>query len=181
MENIENQKPKAVGKYALQYGVMAGIILIIVSIIYYISGQQQHWSASVVSYLVLLGVIIHGLRTYRDEILEGFISYGKALGFGVLLSLFAGIISGLYAFVFFKFINPEALQTMLIEAEQTVIERNPNISDQELDMAMGITRVIMNPYSFFITSIFSMTFFGTIFSLIVAAIFKKEDTMGIKE
>ncbi len=181
MENIENQKPTSIGKPALQHGIMAGIVLIVISIIYYLTGQQQHWSSGVLSYLVLIGVIVFGLKTYRDEMLDGYIKYGRALGFGVLVSLFAGIIAGLYTFVFYKFINPDAMQMMLIEAEQKVIESSPNISDRELDMAMSFTKVFMNPYFLFVSSVLAMTFFGTIFSLIIAAFLKKEVPFDTEE
>ncbi len=174
MENIEDQKRASVWKPAFQYGVLAGIILIVIAIVYYVAGQQQHWSSGIISYLALLVVIIYGLKTYRDELLDGYIKYGRALGFGVLVSLFAGIVSGLYTFALFKFINPDALQTLLIDAEQKIIEASPGISDRELDMALSFTRFFINPYFFFISSLFSTTFFGTIFSLIAAAVFKKE-------
>ena len=42
---------------------------------------------------IIIGGIVYGIKKYRDGVLKGFISYGSALGYGVLISLFASIIS----------------------------------------------------------------------------------------
>lgn len=178
---MEDQKPVSIGKVAFQYGVLAGIILIVISIIFYVAGQEHHWTSSLITYLILFGAIVYGLKNYRDELLDGYIKYARALGFGVLLSLFAGIVLGLYTFVFYKFINPEALDTLIREAQQSVIEARPDISNSELDMAMSFSKAFINPYFFFVSSVLSTTFFGTIFSLIIAAIFKNEAPVDVEE
>ncbi len=178
---MEDQKRASVWKPAFQYGVLAGIILIVIAIVYYVAGQQQHWSSGIISYLALLVVIVYGLKIYRDELLEGYIKYGRALGFGVLVSLIAGIISGLYTFAFFKYINPEIMQELIIETEQSILEKTPGISERELETAMSFTKFFINPYFFFVSSLFSTTFFGTIFSLIVATVFKKDKPLEMAE
>ncbi len=182
MENTTDQKPASPFKPAFQYGILAGIIMIVIAIVYYVAGQQQHWSSGIISYLALLVIIIYGLKIYRDELLSGYLKYGRALGFGVLVSLFAGILSGLYSFIFFKYINPDIIHELIIEAEQSILEASPGISDRELDMAMSLTkRIFLNPYFFFVSSVFSTTFFGTIFSLIAAAVFKKDQPVDMVE
>ncbi len=165
----------SLGKHGVRYGSLTGIGMIVVSVIVGIIGKEQEWISGITSNIVLIVGIIYGLKIYRDEILDGYIKYGKALRLGVLLSLFAGVILGIYNFIFYMFIYPEVLEAMLVEVKQKTIEIDPGISGAEMDFLLSFyNSFIFNPYSFFVFSLVSTIFSGTIYSLIIAAFLKKD-------
>lgn len=53
-------------------------------------------------------------------------------------------------------------------------QRNPNMSDSDLEMAMSWTRMMMKPWLMAIWGIIGNTIAGLIISLIVAIFMKKE-------
>jgi len=112
-------------------------------------------------------------REYRDKELEGFISYGKSLGFILLSFFYASLISAFVKIIYFQFINPNYLieiynQTMLL-MEQFGF---PITAEFERSMNSLLKPV---PYSFF--SIIGNMFYGLILGLIMAAFVKKEKSV----
>ena len=56
-------------------------------------------------YLILIAGFIFGTKAYRDSELNGHISYGKALGYSIIILLVASIISTIYGYIFMNFIE----------------------------------------------------------------------------
>ena len=157
------------------YGLLTGIGLILITLLTYMFNLTEIRWLSYLTYLVLLAGIILGTIKFRDDDSGGFITYGRALGFGTMVSLFAALISGIFLFVFYKFIAPDAFEQLRILAEQNIIAANPDITDQQLDMAMRMT----TPLMILISSLFSITFIGFVFSLATSAFLKKKDPMEV--
>lgn len=174
MENENEIKQPGMGKVAFQYGLLLALALILLSLVFYLAGDATNKWAGYLSYPIIVVFLVYGIIKFRNDINNGAISYGKALGLGTLISLFAGIIYAVYSFVFYQFIGPEVIDEILIKAEETIIMQNPNISTSELDMALSFTRSFTNPIMLSIGSIFSYTFIGFIFSLIIAIFLKKK-------
>lgn len=161
-------------KTALKYGLLTGIGMVAISVIYYVADSEQNWMGNMIISLILLGGIIYGLKIYRNDILDGYIKYGKAVGFGVLLSVFAGLVVVFHSLLYYSVINPDVIQDLLLDAQRRLIEMN--VSDYEIDMFMSLyRRFIFTPLSISIMSLISYVFYGTIFSLIAAAFLKKEE------
>lgn len=175
MENNIEIKKKGMFSPALSYGVLIAVGLIILGLVIYIAGLYEYSWISYIGYVMLLAGIILGTINYRDEYAGGFISYGRALGFGTLVSFIAALVTGLFTYVFFQFIAPDALETLKELAEIRILRMDPNASDQQLDLA----RRFVNPLLMFLSSLFSYTFMGFIFSLVTAAFLKKKDPMEV--
>lgn len=161
-------------KFTLNYGAILGIILIIVSIIFYIAGfdaATSRWSQWLY-YAIMIGVIIFSIKTYRDNYLGGAISFGHALGTGVLVALFGSIIYAVYSYIFLSFIDATVIDKIMTAAEEDMINRG--MSDEEIEQAMSFTRTFMaNPALIAVVTVVSFTFFGFIFSLIISLFMKK--------
>ncbi len=173
MENVEQTKQSTLTSASFTYGLLTAIGLILITLFTYIFNLTEVRWISFLSYVLLLAGIIFGTIKFRDDDLGGFISYGRSFGFGTLVSLFASLISGLFVYVFYKFIAPDAFEQLRIIAEQNMIEANPDITDQQLDFALRM----MSPLMLFISSIFSITFIGAVFSLVTSAFLKKKDPL----
>lgn len=77
-------------------------------------GESLSYSAQEVigyfSMAVSLIFVFFGVKQYRDKDNEGKISFGKALGMGLLISLFAALGFGVIDFVYTTWINPDFVQ-----------------------------------------------------------------------
>ena len=172
-EMITEPQNKGMAGPAFQYGLLIAAGLIILSLIMYVAGMIAVDWVSYVGYAILLGGLIFGTIKFRDEYSGGFISYGRALGFGTLSSFFAALISAVFAYVFYAVLAPDALNELRIAAEINILEANPNVTDQQLDLAVRM----INPVMMALTYLFSYTFVGFVFSLVTAAFLKRKDPM----
>lgn len=159
-------------KIALINGIYLGIILIVVSLIFYLLDMSRERWIQWINYAVMLVFAFVFIKQYRDKYNDGFLSYGKAFGHGFLVILFAAIVSAIYTVVFFSFIAPGELAIILEETEQNMY--NQGMSDQEIEMAMGWTKMMMKPWVMSIFVIVFSALAGLIISAILAIFLKKE-------
>jgi hypothetical protein len=165
------EKKSSLMKNALNWGVIMGIVLIIYSLLmFFLDLSLEKW-VSWVSYIFIIGVLVLGTINYRDKALGGVMTYGQALGFGVMTILFASIINAIYFYVFVVFIDPEFINKMLAQTEEMYVKQG--LSEQQIETAMGMVKKFMNPILMCLISIPSTVFMGLIISLITSAIFKK--------
>ncbi|GAB1405166.1 DUF4199 domain-containing protein [Lentimicrobium sp.] len=176
-DNAESREDNTPGvslfNNALKYGVITGVAYILLSLLLYSFDLSGNTWAGYVSFLVLIGGIVAGTITYRDKHSGGYLSYKRCLGSGVLISLVAGVLMGIYSFVFFQFFDPEMINKMLELAGQNMADKG--MTEDQIDQAMNVTRKFMTPLWMTITSLLSIVFWGTIFSLIASIFIKKED------
>ena len=160
---------------AMKYGALTGIVLILDSVSLYALDLMQNRGLQYIGYLILLVGIILGTKEYRDKIRGGSISYSQALGAGVLISVFAGILLAFYTFIFVKFIYPGFIEKMKQIAEQQMIEKR-GMSDEQAEQAMKYASMFMSPGVMAFMIVISYAFFGLLLSLITSAFMKKEPT-----
>jgi hypothetical protein len=173
---MENTQP-SMSKSALNFGAKLGLVLMIISLINYVFNLYEASTAvstiiSLLSMAILAGGIYVGTKSFRDGLNEGTITYGKALGYGTLIALFAGIITSAFAFVYLGFIDDSFLQYTLTTQEDQMYEQG--LPEEQIEMRMKMTKMFMKPGAFALMGILTNTFLGFIISLITAAILKKE-------
>lgn len=176
MENSEHfsgNENKPMFKPAFTYGLLTAVGLIALSLIIYFAGLMEVSWINYLSYLILLLGIVLGTKAYRDEFRGGFIPYGTALGFGVLTVFFAAVITAVYTYLFYTVLAPDALMQVKAMTERSIMEVNPQVSDQELDLALRF----VSPGFMAVMSVFSYVFFGFLLSLITSAFLKKKDPL----
>lgn len=169
---MENQG-NTMFKHSMSYGLILGVILIIISLVTYLIGvvKPPTW-VSLINYAIIIGVIVWGTKKYRDEVLGGAIKYGNALGFGVLITLFAGIIVAVYTFLHMTVIDPDYISKILAVVEEELV--NKGMPDDQIQMALDMQKKFMTPTFITISALLGMTFMGFLFSLITSIFLKKE-------
>jgi len=168
---MEEQKPSLM-KSSLYWGVILGIALIIYSMLmWFLDLSLEKW-VSWVSYIIMIGGIILGTKNYRDNSLNGSITYGQAVGFGVMMLLFASVVSAIYSYIFLSFIDPEFINKILQMTEDQLIEKG--MPDNQIEMAIEMQRKFMKPVIMALMSIPSYTIVGLIISLITSIFLKKK-------
>jgi hypothetical protein len=163
-------------KSAMTSGLILGIALVIFSLVIYIMGmiKPPFW-VSILNYVIIIGGIIYGTKKYRDEDLGGEISYSKALGFGILVCVFASIISGIYMILQMTVIDPEYINKLMTVIEEEYAKMG--MSEEQIDAVMGMVSKMQNPIFMAVTSVVGFAFMGTIFSLVTSAFLKKEKSI----
>ena len=124
------------------------------------------------SYLILLVGIVFVVKARRDKDLNGFISFGEGFKTGFFMSFLTSLIVSVFSLIMLKFIAPDMVDNVLKVTEQRMVDKG--LSDDQVNMAMEMTRKFMTPTWMFIAGLVLFTLFGTVASLIVAAIFRKE-------
>ncbi len=167
------EKKNITVKSAMNYGLILGLALIVFHLIQYIMDvyKPPFW-VSLINYIIIIGVIVYGTIKFRDDELGGNISYSKALGFGVLISLFSAIIYGFYFYILISFIDPAYMDSLFSIIEETYLESG--MSEDQVEAAMGMVKKLQSPLFMLLSSIFGSVFMGTIFALITSIFLKKE-------
>ncbi len=160
---------------ALQFGLLTGLAMVVYTLVLYLAGVDMHSYWNLLSYVLFIGGLLWGITSIREKQLEGVMSYGKAFGIGFWITLFAAIVLGIFAYFYLKDINPGALADATAKAEDKILASNPNISDADLQKALGMVKVFTNPIMSAVIQFISNLIAGTIFSLIIAIFAKRED------
>jgi hypothetical protein len=166
------QKSASIWKSTFVSGIYLGIVLILISVVFYVMGDPMSKVAQYLTYPLLIAGVIYGQINYKKA-LDGTMSYGQALGAGILTVVFASLISGIYTFVMYKFIDPSLQEQMRIATEEQLLKQG-NISEEQLDMAMSISSKFMTPAMMLISAIFVGAFSGLIISLITSIFTQKK-------
>ena len=169
--DMNNEQPSKM-KSALNFGAILGLILMVLSLITYVFEMYENKAFGYLSWVVIIAGIVLGIRKYRDGALGGYISYGNALGYGVLVTLFAAIIVSFVNYVYLGFIDPSFIDFTLEQTEIQMIEQGQ--PEEAIEMAMSWTRKMVSPIGIFIMGIIGTTFMGFIVSLIAAAFLKND-------
>jgi len=105
-------------------------------------------------------------------------SYGRGVGTGTLISLYSGLMSSVYSFIHFKFVNPEFAdyQLALIRPKWEAA----GMGEAQMDQAEKMTRAMMGPVAQAIMTPIFVVIFGLILSLIIAAILKRPASDQVK-
>jgi len=72
----------SIWKNSVNYGVIAGILMVAFSLIQWLLGMMEVKGLGMVGYLILAFVMYIGAKTWRDKFNNGFMSYGEAFRTG---------------------------------------------------------------------------------------------------
>lgn len=130
-------------------------------------GQHLNW----IGFGIMIVVLVLGIKAVREEAPDKSLSYGKGVGTGVLISLFSGLMSAVYNFIHFKFVNTEFAdyQMELIRAKW----EQAGMGGAQMEQAEGFTRAMLGPVAQAIMTPIMAVIAGTIISLVAAAILKR--------
>jgi len=169
----ENQK--SVIMPSLMYGIYLGFALIVYSLLLFLLDVDQESWLTWIAYVIMAAGLFWAMISIRDKELGGFISYGKAFGAGFWTALFAAIISGIFTYIYVIYIDPGLIDEILLKAEESILEGNPDMSDEQFDTAMMWTEKFTSPVMITVWASVANIFFGVILSLIIAIFAKREN------
>jgi len=159
-------------KANLTSGVIFALIGVVYSLVIYFLdlsfNKVQGWIFLVIQIVVLFFLV----KSYRDNYKYGVITYGEALGAGVIIFLYYAIIMAVFTYLLYAVIDPDLIDKQLAFTEEEMIKRG--IPESAIEAGMKVQTKIMKPAIMAPFSIFISMFQGLIMSLIVAAFVRKE-------
>jgi len=160
-------------------GLYLGIVLILISVVYYVTGNTFAKSSQWVSYAVMIIGIIWAQINYKKTI-GGTMNYGEALGVGILTMIIASTISSIYSFLLYSVIDPSLLEQLRLFTEEQIIKQG-KVPEEQIDMAVEWATKFQKPVFMFIGGAIGGTFVGLIISLITSIFTQKKPTEDFAE
>lgn len=159
-------------KTAMIYGLYLALVLTLFSVILYVTGLILNPTVGYISVVLTIAGIVFAQITYRNKELNGTITYGQALGFGVAIMLFAGIVTALYTLVLYTFIDPGLIDQTKAIQEEAMLKKG--LTEDQIEAAMSMTSKMMTPGWLSIMGLVGSVFSGTIVSLLTSIFVKKQ-------
>ena len=166
------EKSTSTFKTGLTYGDILGLALIIYSVLLYVLDLNLNKYMGWISYIIIIGTIIYGTKKYRDDNLNGFISYGQALGLATIIVVFGALIHIIYTYFFISVIDPDYINKLLAATEEELLKKG--MSDDQIEIAIAMQKKMMKPVLMTIMGFFGTVIVGVVLSLITSAFLKKE-------
>jgi hypothetical protein len=164
-------------KSTMTVGLITGVALIIYTLLLYITDNllEQNFFLGILNYIILIAGIVYGTQKYRDQSLDGYITYGKALGYGVVLCIFTGVVFGIFTYLLYGVIDPGLMEENMRIIQEEML--NQGVPESQVETMTEMQREFRTPFMMLLGSIFSYSILGLIFSLITSAFLKKEKPM----
>ena len=166
------EKSNSIFKAAVNLGIMLGLAMIIYSILLFFFNLHLNNYLDYVNYIIIIAFLILGVKSFRDNNLNGVMSYSKALGLSTLIVLFSSIIYSIYSYFLVTIIDPAYIDKLLAMAEEQLLKQG--IPDDQIEMGLAMQKKMMKPVLLSVFGFVGNMFFGFILALITSAIVKKE-------
>jgi len=176
-----------VQKHALTFGVLAGLILILLFIL-----EQSLWFKDpenidfkkgeilgYISMLISLSMIFFGVRTYRDKHLNGIISFGKAFQVGLWITLVASTIYVVGWIIYFNTSEtmqqfPELYLNYMLEELQKSGASTTEIAEKEVEFRRNMA-MYKNPAVMIAITFLEIFPVGLVIDLLSAFLLRKKN------
>lgn len=170
---MEAQKP-TVGKFAMNYGIILGVIMIFIGVITYVTGmalEGKQWPQWLY-YIIFPIVIFYAISQFKKQN-ANLLSLGQAIKLGVVIAAISAIVYVVYGLIFNYIIDPEFMGQVKEVVRDKMLEA-PNATQEMVDQQMKVVEMFMNPLIGSALWIGLSMFFGLIYSLIGGLVMKKE-------
>src|SRR5690606_23651619 len=107
MDIMETQKFPP-GKFAINYGVILGLVMVLISVFTYVTGlaiEGAQWPTAIY-YLIFPIVIFYAISQYKKRN-ANLLSLSDALKVGVLIGVISAIVFVIYSLIFNYIIDPD--------------------------------------------------------------------------
>lgn len=173
------EKTASIWKSTLVSGLYLGIVLILLSVVFYVTGNTFSKTVQYLSYVIMIAGVIWGQINYKKA-LGGTLSYGQSLGAGTLTMLFASVISSIYTFLLYKVIDPSLQEQLRTFTEEQIVKQG-RVPEEQIDMAVEMATKFQTPAMMLIMGIVGGTLIGFIIALITSIFIKKNPSDEVPE
>ncbi len=163
------------GKFAVNYGVILGLVMIIINVITYVTGlalEGAQWPTAIY-YLIFAIVIFYAIYQFKRRN-ANLLSLSEALKVGVLIGVVSAIVYIIYSLIFNYIIDPDFMIQMMDVARDNMLEQNPDFTEEMVASSMKFVEMLTNPVLSSALWIALSSLFALIYAFIAGLIMKKE-------
>lgn len=165
------EEKTSTARVALKYGLVVAVVTMVYSTILNLAGLGTNKILASLTYVFMIVAIVLAMKDFREKN-GGFISYGEGLGLGTLTSAVLGLLSSAFTIFYIQFIDSNMLTQSLDQMREEL--ETKGMDDAQIEQALEVSQKFMSPGIMFVMVIFGYLIMGFIFSLIIAAIMRKE-------
>jgi tetrahydromethanopterin S-methyltransferase subunit F len=155
---------------AIKYGLLTGLLYVVFATVNYITESYGNFFlALLISIVISVTGIVLALREFKKQN-AGFMTYGQGLGLGLMVSIIAGLISGVFSMLYIQFVDPgmpEKIVDATMEQMAAFGVDESMLEDKREEIMASFT-----PVRQLMSALSNAFFSGLILSLIIAAIMK---------
>ena len=168
-EPIEKSSTKQV---SIKWGLIAAIVAIVFFIILTLTETDTSPWAGWIGLIPFIIIVVLAHKEFKEGG-DGFMSYSKGLGIGTLVALVSAVVSGIFRYIYIKFVDEGYFERIEEQTIRQLEERG--LSDSEIEAALEISSNFTNPEISLVFGIVGGVFFGFILSLIITAFTKNSN------
>jgi hypothetical protein len=161
-----------VWKANLTNGLILGLTGIVYSLLFYFLDLTFNKIQGYVFILLQIIILTFLVKSYRDSFMYGNITYGQALGAGIVICLYYAIIMALFTYILYAVIDTGLISKQIALSEEMMLKKG--MTQAQIDAGMAIQTKIMKPEILAPVSIIGNMLWGVIISLVVGIFVRKE-------
>ena len=173
---MEQNKTKGIYTYSMEYAIYLGLLLIAKMLVSSLDKESVFVSTLLMLFLMVVPVVGYVLtKRFRD--VSGYSSFSQLFLFGVLMYFFASLLSGIFDYVYYQYLNPQFFQDQLSDVNKLLGEmvNAGMITDEEFAAQLEAEKP-SSPIEVVYQGIWGMIMMGAIYSLFLALILRKKKT-----
>lgn len=167
-----NMEKVSVWRANLTSGIIMGLIGVVYSLLIYFMDLTFNKVQGYIMMVAFVFLLYYLVRSYRNNYLHGYITYGQAVGAGVVIWLYYSIITAVFMYILYAIIDTGLSGKQLAFMEEMMAKNGK--TQQAIDATLSLQKKILKPAILAPLSIFGNMLWGTIISLIVSIFLKKE-------
>lgn len=172
-----NLKEESARPTGVRYGLILGLVSTVLSVVFIMtntidfSGTKSNMLSTIISWGVSIFFFYKAISTYKEE-LNGYITLGKSIVVSMWVGVVSSVISGLFMFIYFKFIDPTFIDKTLDIMRANLEEKG--MDTNQIDTAMSMTSMFLTPVSMSLFTILGGVFMGLFLGLVLGLILRKD-------
>lgn len=160
-----------------------GLISAAISIIYSVINTQLMMNDInfnkalnvLLSSIISIFILYMGIKEFRDKFNGGSLTFGKGFKIGFLIVTISTVIFAIFTFIYYSYIIDYSIIENLSINESIKYMKDKKMSEEQIKQSLVYTRKFLTINFAIISIVIIGIVIGSIFSLILAAILKKEN------
>ena len=176
------EKTNSIWKSGLTLGAYLAIVIILYSVILYVTGLGFNKIAGFASIgILIIGIVIIQINYKKQQ--DNILTYGQGVGISVISMISVGVISMVYTYLLYVVIDPDYYQQFLLFMEEqtmaTLLDRG--MSEDQIQMSLDMQQKFQTPVILAGGALLNTVIIGLIVSLISSIFIKKNPTDEVPE
>ena len=156
----------------LKYGVITGLVGSVLTMVNFIMGNfDAIWIMFAIGLAIYIGAIIMAHKEFKRHN-GGFMTYGQGVLIGTLTVFIAGVIGGLFSFIYISYVDPNILEEM--KEMQIAMMEKFGVPEEQMDEAIAKIEAETTAGNQLKSGLINGVVSGLILSLIVSAFTKNK-------